>query len=158
MGNKLDTMHVRVRPVAADDERSWRRWFAAYREFYRLIPDDAIVDRVWTWTMDPAHETNALVAEIDDAVVGIANYRRFARPSTGTVGLWLDDLFTDPTLRGRGIGRALIEELQGMADRSGYSVVRWITASDNTPAQRLYDDIATRTSWVTYDAAPRSRG
>lgn len=150
-------MDVHVRPVTADDEPAWRRWFTEYREFYRLVPDDAVVERVWSWITDPAHETNALVAEIDGAVVGIADYRRFARPSTGTVGLWLDDLFTDPALRGRGVGRALIAELQAMADRDGCSVVRWITASDNVTAQRLYDDIATRTHWVTYDAAPASR-
>jgi len=32
--------------------------------------------------------------------------------------------------------------------------VRWITADDNYRAQALYDKVATRTHWVTYDAAP----
>jgi hypothetical protein len=29
--------------------------------------------------------------------------------------------------------------------------LRWITAADNVTAQKLYDRIATRTSWVTYE-------
>jgi hypothetical protein len=32
--------------------------------------------------------------------------------------------------------------------------VRWITAADNATAQRLYDRVATKTAWVTYDLVP----
>jgi GNAT superfamily N-acetyltransferase len=141
-----------VRAAGEQDSERWCELFAAYRSFYRLEPSDAVVRRVWGWVSDPHHETRALVATIDDQLVGIANYRRFARPSTGTTGLWLDDLFTDPAVRGAGAGRALIEGLQRIAVAEGLSVVRWITAHDNTTAQRLYDTLAVRTSWVTYDA------
>ncbi len=43
---------VLVRPVAPGDEVGWRRLFAAYREFYRLPADDAVLDRVWAWLHD----------------------------------------------------------------------------------------------------------
>lgn len=143
-----------VRDLRLDDETAWRRLFAAYRAFYHLAADDAVIDEVWSWIGDQEHETRALVAEYDGDVVGIAHYRSFARPSTGSTGLWLDDLFTDPSRRGLGVGRALIERLRSMASDHGYSVVRWITADDNQQAQALYDTLASRTRWVTYDATP----
>lgn len=143
-----------IRPIQPSDHADWARLFAAYRDFYELSPDDAVVERVWSWICDPAHETSSLIAEIDGDVVGIANYRAFARPSTGTTGLWLDDLYADPAYRGRRVGWALINRLQEIAQQQGYSVVRWITAESNHTAQALYDRIATRTPWVTYDAAP----
>lgn len=145
-----------IRAADLRDEADWRRLFTLYRAFYRLAPDDAVVDRVWSWITDPRHETAALVAELDGDVVGIADYRVFARPSTGTTGLWLDDLYTDATHRGRGIGRALITHLRHVAYEQGHSVVRWITADDNHQAQALYDTLATRTRWVTFDALPDS--
>ena len=111
---------------------------------------------MWSWIADAAHETSALVAEVDGVVVGIADYRRFARPSTGTTGLWLDDLFTDPAVRGLGVGRTLIDELRRIAREEGLSVVRWITAEDNATARALYDTLAARTAWVTYDSSPDS--
>ena len=151
-------MSTTVRAVTPADEQAWSELFAAYRDFYQLPPDDAVVRRVWSWVIDPAHETSALVAEVDGVVRGIADYRRFARPSTGATGLWLDDLFTDPNARGHGVGRALIEALQRMAASEGLNVVRWITASGNTTAQALYDTLATRTTWVTYDAPPAPAG
>ncbi len=143
-----------VRALEASDEPRWRELFRGYREFYRLEESDAVVSRVWGWLRDPAHESQGLVAEAGNAVVAIAHFRRFSRPSTGTVGIWLDDLFTVPEARGRGVARALISGLQEIAGTDGHSVVRWITAEDNHQAQALYDQVATRTHWVTYDAAP----
>jgi GNAT superfamily N-acetyltransferase len=145
---------VSVRPLDASDEPRWRELFRGYREFYRLEESEDVVSRVWGWLMDPGHECHGLVAETGAGVVGIGHYRRFARPSTGTVGLWLDDLFTSPAARGQGVARALIQRLTEIAAAEGLSVVRWITAEGNDQAQVLYNQVATRTSWVTYDAAP----
>lgn len=147
-------MNYTVRPVEPADLDQWRDLFSAYREFYAMQPDSAVVERVWSWIVDDAHETSALVAVDDEGVIGgIAHYRRFARPSSGTTGLWLDDLFTRPDVRGHGVGRALIDAVGGIAADENLSVVRWITNEHNATARRLYDTVATATKWVTYDRA-----
>jgi GNAT superfamily N-acetyltransferase len=151
-----DTRTVSVRPLDPSDEPRWRELFRGYRDFYRLEESEEVLSRVWGWLMDPGHECHALVAESVDGTVAIGHYRRFPRPSTGTVGIWLDDLFTAPEARGKGAARALIRRLTGIAGSEGRSVVRWITADDNHQAQALYDQVATRTHWATYDAAPAS--
>lgn len=143
-----------VRPLTDSDEARWRELFRAYRGFYELQETEEVVSCVWGWLMDPVHECQGLVAEADGGIVGIGHYRRFSRPSTGTVGIWLDDLFTDPAARGRGVARAIIARLTDIAGAEDRSVVRWITKDDNVRAQAVYDQVATRTRWVTYDAAP----
>lgn len=148
------TLTVSVRPLDPSDQPDWRGLFRSYRDFYRLKESEEVVSRVWGWLMDPEHECQALVAESVDGIVAIGHYRRFSRPSTGTVGIWLDDLFTAPKARGKGAGRALIRRLTEIAGSEGRSVVRWITADNNHQAQVLYDQVATRTNWATYDAAP----
>ena len=84
-------------------------------------------------------------------MVGFAHHRVFSRPSAGGRGLYLDDLFARADVRGQGVGRALIERLSRLAREQDCAKVRWITAADNHVAQRLYDDLAERTGWVTYD-------
>ena len=143
-----------IRPLTPADETRWRELFRGYREFSHLAAGESVVSTVWGWLTEPSHESNALVAEDTGRLIGLAHYRRFSRPSTGTVGIWLDDLFTDPEARGKGAGRALVDQLTRIAGAEGRSVVRWITADDNHQAQGLYDQIAKRTSWVTYDALP----
>ncbi|TFD53894.1 GNAT family N-acetyltransferase [Cryobacterium sp. Hh11] len=147
---------VTARAIEPQDHARWAELYGHYREFYRLQPDDAVIDRVWSWILDPSHEVKAFVACIDDRVVGLAHYRRFSRPSSGTTGLFLDDLFTAADVRGQGVARSLLAELSRLADQDSNSVVRWITAADNATARTLSDSAAAATSWVTYDLAPGS--
>ncbi|WP_345752048.1 GNAT family N-acetyltransferase [Microbacterium rhizophilus] len=144
----------RIRPVADADRPRWAALFRAYRDFYALPPDDAVVDTVWGWLRDEAHELHGLVAERDGMLAGIAHWRRFARPSRGGTAVFLDDLFTAPEARGGGIGRALIGRLQEIAAGEGLLEVRWITSETNTDARRLYDRVAERSPFLTYIAPP----
>jgi ribosomal protein S18 acetylase RimI-like enzyme len=140
--------------VQASESAEWAELYRGYRDYYMLAPDEAVIERVWRWITDASHEVNALVAVAGQSLVGLAHYRRFARPSSGTEGLFLDDLFTAPTARGMGAGRALLRHLSSLAEGEGRSVVRWITAEDNARARALYDSTATATKWVTYDMTP----
>lgn len=148
---------VMVRPARYADRDQWAQLFRDYRRFYGYKPDEDIVERVWSWIHDPTHELRALLAETaDHRVVGLAHYRRFTRPSTGTTGIFLDDLYTDPQRRRTGIGRAVLDRLAAIAAQEHHTVIRWITAQDNETAQRLYDTLADRTTWLTYDLDPTS--
>ena len=144
---------IRVRPAAAADHAGWDALYRAYGEFYGVSRQDR--DLTWDWIMDPAHEVNALVAVgPDDRPVGFAHYRPFARPLAASTGGYLDDLFVDPAVRGSGAVQLLIAALRSIAREQGWSVVRWITAEDNYRARAVYDRLATRTGWVTYDMDP----
>ncbi len=147
---------IAVRPVGASEFEQWAALYRGYRAFYTLEPDEAVIERVWGWISDDAHDVKALVASSGEQLLGLAHYRRFARPSSGTEGIFLDDLFTAPYARGSGVARALLGELASLAARENRSVVRWITAEDNSGARALYDGVATATKWVTYDMAPGS--
>ena len=139
-----------VRPIEARDHDVWRELFTAYGVFYKSTFDDRTLDGVWAWLMNPEHVLEALVAEHDGEVVGIAQYR--AVPDTFSAGTewYLDDLFVAPAARGSGAATALLERLKEIAAET-HGVLRWITAADNLTAQSVYDKVATRTSWVTYE-------
>ena len=146
-----------VRGVDSRDEERWRSLYSAYRAFYRLPEDEVAVDTTWRWVLGGEHSLFGLVAvDSADSPMALANLRWFARPSTGTIGLYLDDLYTDEAQRGQGAGAALLARAAEIAGEGGASVVRWITATDNTAARRVYDAHAVATQWVTYDMPPAS--
>ena len=146
-------MNIEVRPVVASDRDAWARLFVAYGVFYETTFSDEIVDGVWTWLMDAGHSTNALVAVSteSDAVVGFAIYRPVADTFTAASGWFLDDLYVDPSARGTGAATALIDAIRVIAHEAGGGTLRWITAADNVRAQSVYDKVAVRQSWVTYE-------
>lgn len=144
-------MSIEVRPVKDGDFFAWLDVYAKYAEFYdtQLTDQKALV--LWSWLTDPEHEEDGFVAVDGDRIVGLAHVREFARPLEGDRGLFLDDLFVVEEERGKGVGAALIQKARSLAEERGLGVVQWITAQDNSTAQRLYDQLAERTSWVTYE-------
>lgn len=143
-----------VRPTEHHRE-TWNELYAAYADFYRVAQTQEMRDRVWVWIHDADQETECfLVLDANDKPVGLAHFRSFARPLSASRGCFLDDLFVESAARGSGAAQALMNALREEARRRGWSVVRWITAEDNYRARRMYDTVATRTAWVTYDMQP----
>jgi GNAT superfamily N-acetyltransferase len=136
-----------IRAIELADRDAWARLFVAYGEFYETAFTDEVVDSTWRRLLDPTEGVDALVAELDGEVVGFAHYR--SHPDTFSTGRdwFLDDLYTDPAARGQGVATQLIDHLKQLAD----GTLRWITAESNATAQSVYDKVATRTTWVTYE-------
>lgn len=145
-------MPFTIRELVAMDLPQWRELFRAYGVFYETAFDDAVLDRVGTILLREGSGVDAIVAENDGRLIGFAHYRRHPDTFTGGTDWYLDDLYVDPAARGEGIATALIEALTALAREHGDAgTIRWITAADNAPAQRVYDRLAQRTSWVTYE-------
>lgn len=143
---------MKIRRPEAGDRSDWDRLYRGYADFYRVTQTEAMRDRVWGWLHDPAHPTEGLVAQAGDGgLIGLAHFRPFARPLSATTGGFLDDLFVDPAARGSGAAEALIRAVADLGRARGWSVIRWITAEDNYRARGLYDRLAERTRWLTYD-------
>lgn len=145
-------MTVTVRRLADGDRAAWEGLYAGYAEFYRVTQTPEMRARVWRWIFDPTHEVEAFVAEDDGGhILGLAHFRAFARPLSASTGGFLDDLFVTPGARGQGAADALIDALAAEGRARGWTVIRWITAEDNYRARAVYDRMAERTKWVTYD-------
>jgi GNAT superfamily N-acetyltransferase len=146
-----ESMSIEVRPVKDGDFFAWLDVYAKYAEFYdtQLTDQKALV--LWSWLTADDHEEDGYVAVDGDRIIGLAHVREFARPLEGDRGLFLDDLFVVEEERGKGVGGALIQKARSLAEERGLGVVQWITAQDNSTAQKLYDQVASRTSWVTYE-------
>ena len=145
-------MSLKIRPVTPADRADWDRLYQGYATFYGVPQTAEMRDRVFGWLMDDAHECCGLVAEeASGKLVGLTHFRPFSSPLRAATSCFLDDLFVDPDARGSGAAPALIEAVTDEARKNGWGVVRWITAENNYRARNLYDRVATRTPWVTYD-------
>ena len=56
-----------------------------------------------------------------------------------TIHCFLEDLFVDPSVRGKGAGRALIDYVMDFARSKQCSRLYWNTDADNVTARKLYD-------------------
>jgi len=134
-------MTITIRPIAASDKERWLDLFKQYIVFYKSSLSDEQFELNWQ-RINSEFNINGLVAEVDGNVVGFAHY--IFRPSTWDKNdfCYLEDLFVDPTIRSKGVGRALITELESIALAKGSKRLYWTTAPDNETARRLYDKVA----------------
>ena len=83
-------------------------------------------------------------------MVGIAHYL-FHRSTTRLRDVcYLRDLFTAEELRGRGIGRQLIQAVYAAARAAGSSGVYWQTQVTNVLGRALYDKVAEHQGFIVY--------
>jgi GNAT superfamily N-acetyltransferase len=105
-----------------------------------------------------------LIAEHEGRSAGFAFY--FFNYSTwlGRPGLYLEDLFIEPDLRGLGIGKALLERVAAIAVEKGCPRLQWAVLDWNTPAIEFYRAMGAefmdewRTVRVTGEALERLAG
>ena len=134
-------MTITIRPVATSDKERWLDLFKQYIVFYKSSLTDEQFELSWQ-RIHSDFNINGVVAELDGQVVALAHY--IFRPSTWDKNdyCYLEDLFVDPAIRSKGVGRALIDALHKIATARGSKRLYWTTAPDNETARKLYDKVA----------------
>lgn len=143
-------MAVTIRDAAPADEAAWRALWASYIRFYQAEVPDEVTAATWRRILDPEAPLFARLAERGGAVAGFCVC--VLHPGTWTTApvCYLEDLFVSAEARGAGLGKALIEDLIGLARTRGWSRLYWHTRADNHTARRLYDRFATADDFVRY--------
>lgn len=145
---------ITVRPIALSDREAWLSLWAGYNAFYGRTGPTAlaaeITELTWRRFFDAAEPVHALVAEENGRVVGITHYLFHRSTSRLEDICYLQDLFTDEALRGRGIGRALIFAVYEQARARGSKRVYWQTQSSNAAGRLLYDKVARHLGFIVY--------
>jgi len=98
----------------------------------------------------PTPRFSVLLAEEDGNVSGFALWFFTFSTWLGKPGLFLEDLFVRPELRGRGIGKALMLELARIAVREGCGRFEWNVLDWNQPSIDFYRSLGARQldEWV----------
>lgn len=89
----------------------------------------------------PNPKYRCVIAEWDNRPAGFAFF--FYNYSTwrGRPGLYLEDLFVFPEMRGKGIGKALLQHLAQIAVKEECYGIRWMVLEWNEPALKFYDSL-----------------
>lgn len=145
-------MSLIVRALQQPDHAEWRRLWTAYLEFYETRVSDDVYQSTWKRLFSQGEfEPKGFIAVLDGTAVGLTHYLYHRSCWSLVNNCYLQDLFADPAVRGKGVGRALIKAVQDEAGRVGVKNVYWMTHETNATARKLYDSVARRTGFIEYD-------
>ena len=139
---------ISVSKLMADDRATWEALFRQYIEFYQRDEPPEMYDRAWR-EFQADTRLHALGAKLDGRLVGIAHF--LVHPNTtGADFCFLQDLFTAPDVRGKGVARALLDGVGERAAARGCCRVYGHTHVSNDTARNLYDKVAENRGFIRY--------
>jgi GNAT superfamily N-acetyltransferase len=144
---------LRIEPISSEQLGALLPMIAAYQRFYEAEQvDDERNHAFFARFVAPSEDGMLLGAWHDGELVGYACLYWSFTSIVPAETVLMNDLYVDPTNRGKGVGRALIEASADVARERGAQRLEWATAPDNEAAQRLYDSTgAERSAWVEYE-------
>jgi GNAT superfamily N-acetyltransferase len=139
-----------IRDATAQDRDAWQVLWQGFLTYYEIDLDPAITAFTWKRLMDPASPMKLRLAVVDGVPLGFAIHQH--HPSTWVMGDdgYLEDLFVAPEARGKGLGRALINDLMEIGRASGWHRLYWHTDHDNETARKLYDSFVPTDGNIRY--------
>jgi GNAT superfamily N-acetyltransferase len=128
-----------IRFATADDVPTILRFIRALARYEELESEVVADEPALQATLFGARpHAEVLLAELSGTPVGFALF--FAHYSTflARPGLYLEDLFVDPDVRGRGVGLALMSALAQITVERGWARFEWTVLDWNTPSIEFY--------------------
>ena len=148
------SLQIIIRPVILQDYKQWLSLWEGYNAFYGRAGATALASEItqttWNRFFDTNEPVNALVAEVDGKLLGLTHYIFHRSTSSLTTNCYLQDLYTTPEARGKGIARALINGVYEQAKLAGSGRVYWQTHETNATARLLYDKVADNSGFIVY--------
>ena len=144
---------ITVTPLRPGDRPRWTELWTTYLAFYETELPPAQFGHTWDRIMAD-RELHGLAARQDGELVGICHL--LFHPSAWTTApvCYLQDLFTDASARGLGVGRALIAHAADLARERSSTRLYWLTQSHNATARALYDKVARHSGFIRYELTP----
>jgi GNAT superfamily N-acetyltransferase len=145
---------ILIRAVERRDFPQWKPLWDGYNAFYGRKDDTALPEAVtamtWSRFFDVYEPMHALVAEQGAQLLGLAHFLYHRSTISMSPVCYLQDLFTLESARGKGVGRALIQDIYNRASQARAARVYWLTHETNATAMRLYDQLAEKSGFVVY--------
>jgi ribosomal protein S18 acetylase RimI-like enzyme len=144
-------MSIAVRQIQVGDKSAWQELYFAYLKFYETSPSDVNSELLWDRLTNSEPQIQALVAEANGVVIGIVHFHYQLSTWSETSHCYLEDLYVAEGARGKGVAKALIQQVQELTIKQGCTELFWITKESNSIARKLYDQVANLSDFIRYE-------
>jgi GNAT superfamily N-acetyltransferase len=151
--------HLTIRPATPNDVPlilDLIRELAVYEKLaHEVVASEAILTE--TLFGNPRY-AEVVIARYDGLPVGYALFFHSFSTFLGRPGLYLEDVFVQPTMRGKGIGKSLLVYLARLAVERKCGRFEWSVLNWNEPSIGFYKSLGAKSmdDWTVYRLAGES--
>jgi len=92
------------------------------------------------WAFDK-EKCKILLCEIEDKIIGYCIYFYNFSTFLGKAGIYIEDIYITPNMRGNGYGKTLFQEIAKIADEEGCGRIDWNCLDWNQPSIDFYKSL-----------------
>jgi GNAT superfamily N-acetyltransferase len=148
-----DTDRPHIRPATRGDVPLILALIGELAEYERLTHEvTATAAQLDQWLFGAQPKAEVLIGEVDGAPCGFALFFHNFSTFLAKPGIYLEDLYVRPAMRGRGLGAALLGRLAQIALERGCGRLEWAVLDWNQPAIGFYQRLgaAPMNEWTVY--------
>ncbi|MBL8799999.1 MAG: GNAT family N-acetyltransferase [Planctomycetia bacterium] len=142
-----------IRPATPADVPTICRLIRGLAEYEKLT-DEVVLDegQLRDHLFGPRPYAEVLLAEEGSEIIGFALFFHNYSTFLGRPGIYLEDLFVEPSRRGQGHGKQLLLALAKLAVDRGCGRLEWSVLDWNEPAIRFYESLGATAlkEWTVY--------
>jgi GNAT superfamily N-acetyltransferase len=136
---------VEIRPAVVGDVPLVLRFIRELAEYEKLADHVVATEDGLRHTLfGPSPKAEVVFAMVDGEEGGFALFFHNCSTFLGKLGIYLEDLYVRPELRGRGIGGALLRHLAQLALERDCGRIEWSVLDWNEPALAFYRSIGAK--------------
>ncbi|TVT81646.1 GNAT family N-acetyltransferase [Acinetobacter colistiniresistens] len=149
----MKNQEITITPVQQAHYQQWLSYWHDYQAFYKVELTDVTTETTWQRFFNETEPVYCAVAKQGEQVLGFVHYVIHRSTWAEQNYCYLEDLYVSPDVRGKQIGKQLIEYVQLQAILQKCDRLYWHTQEINHTAQRLYDWIAEKPGIIEYRMA-----
>jgi GNAT superfamily N-acetyltransferase len=144
---------ISIRPAVSTDVPLILALIKELAEYEKLSHEVvATEDLLAQWLFGPDPKAETLIGSIDDQPCGFALFFHSFSTFLAQPGIYLEDLYVQPAMRGFGLGEALLRQLARIAVERGCGRLEWAVLDWNEPAIGFYKKLGAlpMDQWTVY--------
>jgi GNAT superfamily N-acetyltransferase len=153
MTQSADRTGIRIRAGEEKDLSTILGFIKGLADYERLANEVVATEEVLQKELFGTHPAAEVrIASLDGTDVGFAIFFHNFSTFLGRKGLYLEDLFVTPEIRGKGVGKALFVHLAQLAVERGCGRFEWSVLDWNESAIDFYTsrDAVPQNGWTTF--------
>lgn len=143
MENKIHTNinGLTIRMAKEEDVSLILRFIKELADYEKLLHEVVATEDILMDSLFVRKSAEVVIAEMDNEPIGFALFFHNFSTFLGKPGLYLEDLYVTPSMRGKGIGKLLLAFLANLALERGCGRFEWWCLDWNTPSIDFYKSI-----------------
>ena len=154
MSQKIETWieNVTFRLAQAEDVGLILKFIKELADYEELLHEVVATEEILMETIFEKKAAEVVIAEYADEAIGFALFFHNFSTFLGRPGLYLEDLYVRPEMRGKGIGKLLLAYLAKLARDRNCGRLEWWCIDWNTPSIDFYKSLGAipMDEWTVY--------